>query len=143
MKRFVDGEEITLAGDGAEIRSMDDRMFVRTVEGTFSAVAVRVGESTLVSYKGRQYKIERKLARTRTGRTATGELHAPMPGLIVDVLVAEGASVKKGQKLLVLEAMKTQQPFVAPFDGKVSRLLAQKGEQVAEGALLALVEEGE
>lgn len=67
-------------------------------------------------------------------------MRAPMSGLIVDVLVADGVEVHKGQKLLVLEAMKTQQPFAAPFDGKVTKVLVQKGQQVAEGAILVVVE---
>ena len=68
-------------------------------------------------------------------------MHAPMPGLIVDVLAAEGDAVKKGQKILVLEAMKTQQPFASPFDGILKKLFVAKGTQVVEGALLAVVEE--
>lgn len=66
-----------------------------------------------------------------------------MPGVIVDVLVAEGDTVTKGQKLLVLEAMKTQQPFTAPFDGKVTKLPITKGQQVIDGATLAVVEVSE
>jgi 3-methylcrotonyl-CoA carboxylase alpha subunit len=63
-----------------------------------------------------------------------------MPGMIVDVLVAEGDSVVAGQKILVLEAMKTQQPFNAPFDGVVRKLNAVKGVQVSGDDLLAVVE---
>jgi 3-methylcrotonyl-CoA carboxylase alpha subunit len=66
-------------------------------------------------------------------------MRAPMPGQIVDVLVSEGAKVAKGDKVLVLEAMKTQQAFLAPFDGVVEKLPVKKGEQVADGQLLALV----
>lgn len=141
MKRFVDGVEFEFPDEQPEISAGPDRLYVRTPEGTFSAVAVRQGDRTLVSFKGRQYVVERKLHRSRTaGGAATGELRAPMPGQIVDVLVSEGEEVKKGTKLLVLEAMKTQQPFLAPFDGKVTKLSAQKGQQVAEAAVLAIVE---
>jgi biotin carboxyl carrier protein len=63
-----------------------------------------------------------------------------MPGQIVDVRVSEGDVVEEATTLLVLEAMKTQQPFVAPYNGRVSRLLVKTGDQVADGALLALVE---
>lgn len=139
MKRFVNGQEVELADSGFEITEFGDRLFVRTPEGTFSAVAVRQGEATYVSYQGRQFKVERKLPRTRVGVAASGEMRAPMPGLIVDVLVSEGAAVVKGQKILVLEAMKTQQAFNAPFDGVVKKIGAKKGEQVVDGALLALV----
>lgn len=63
-----------------------------------------------------------------------------MPGQIVDVLVSEGDTVVKGQKILVLEAMKTQQPFNAPLDGVVAKLNATKGTQVVSDELLAVVE---
>lgn len=62
-----------------------------------------------------------------------------MPGVIVDVLLEAGVTVMKGDKILVLEAMKTQQPFLAPFDGTLAEVKVSKGEQVGEGALLALV----
>jgi acetyl/propionyl-CoA carboxylase alpha subunit len=141
MKRYVNGDEVELTEAGAQVEAMGDRLMVRTPEGTFSAVAVRQGDAVLVSYKGRQYRVEKKVSRARAGAGASsGELRAPMPGQIVDVRVSEGQDVKKGDTLLVLEAMKTQQPFPAPFDGKVAKLNVAKGDQVPDGHLLALVE---
>jgi len=140
MKRFVNGDEVELNSEGVEVIRGGDRLMLRTAEGTFSAVAVQDGDAVLVSYRGRQYRVERKAARSRSAAgISSGEVRAPMPGQIVDVRVEAGAVVKKGDVLLVLEAMKTQQPFAAPFDGTVSRLEVGKGDQVADGALLALV----
>lgn len=114
---------------------------VRTAEGTFTAAAVTVGDAVLVSYKGRQYRVERKSSRVRgSGGAASGEMRAPMPGQIVDVRCAEGDEVAKGDTLLVLEAMKTQQPFNAPFEGVVRKLNVSKGDQVVDGAVLVVVE---
>ena len=62
-----------------------------------------------------------------------------MPGLIVDVLVSVGEAVTKGQKVAVLEAMKTQQPFLAPFDGVVETLSVVKGQQVEDGQAVAII----
>lgn len=141
MKRIVDGVEVEFTDSPeATIERLSDRLIVRTPEGARTAVAIRSGEQTLVSYKGRQYAVGGKTSRARQSTAGSGEIKAPMPGLIVDVFVAEGDEVKKGQRLLVLEAMKTQQPFSAPFDGVVRALGAIKGAQVAEGALLARVE---
>lgn len=69
-----------------------------------------------------------------------GSLVAPMPGKVISVEVTEGDSVTKGQKLLVLEAMKMEQAMVAPFDGTVRDLKASVGAQVTEGTVLARVE---
>lgn len=140
MKRFVNGDEVELIED-AEVIRLGDRLQVKTPEGSFSAVAVTQGDAVLISYKGRQYRVEKKASRVRSGGgAASGELRAPMPGQIVDVRAAEGDVVKKGDVLVVLEAMKTQQPFAAPFDGTVKKLGVAKGDQVADGAVLAVVE---
>ncbi|HZH99092.1 MAG TPA: biotin/lipoyl-containing protein [Fimbriimonadaceae bacterium] len=140
MKRFVNGAEVELQSDPVEIVSMGDRLVVKTPEGAFSAAAVRTGDKVLVSYRGRTYTVEKATARSsRGGGNASGEMRAPMPGQIVDVLLAVGAEVRKGDKILVLEAMKTQQAFVAPFDGTLKELPVSRGEQVSDGQLLALV----
>ena len=141
MKRFVNGDEVELDPSAAEVAWVGDRMMVRTAEGTFSALAVRQGDAVLVSYRGRQYRVERKASRARAAAgVGSGEMRAPMPGLVVDVRVNEGDEVEAGATLLVLEAMKTQQPFNAPYKGRVVKLPVKKGDQVAEGTLLALVE---
>jgi len=140
MKRFVDGDEIELDPSAAETVDLGDRIGVRTANGLETAIALRQGGATYVSFRGRQYKVERKGARTRSGAAASGELRAPMPGQIVDVRAAVGDTVAKGTVLVVLEAMKTQQPFAAPFDGNVSELPVAKGQQVGDGQLLAKVE---
>ena len=140
VKRFVNGEEAELSSDGVEVLRLADRLIVRKDGLARSSVAVRSGDAILVSYNGRQYRVEKKPPRSAvTGGAGSGELRAPMPGAIVDVLVAAGDSVRKGDKILVLEAMKTQQPFVAPFDGILKRLEVAKGDQVGDGQLLALV----
>lgn len=142
MKVLVNGLETTLSPEaaGVEVAKLNDRLIVRTSEGASSAVAVRVGDRTLVSYQGRIFEVTKPGFTRKSGAAVSqGEAHAPMPGLIVDVLVQAGDSVTLGQKLLVLEAMKTQQPVIAPFDGTVESIPVSKGEQVVEGALLVKV----
>lgn len=141
MRRFVNGEAVDLDSQGAEVQKVGDRLLVRGSDGTHSALAVRSGDDVLVSYRGRQYRVQRKVPRTVGSIGASsGELRAPMPGQVVDVRVAVGDLVQKGVTLLVLEAMKTQQPFVAPYNGRVTQIPVQKGDQVGDGALLAFVE---
>jgi acetyl/propionyl-CoA carboxylase alpha subunit len=69
-----------------------------------------------------------------------GAIVSPMPGKIVSVAVKLGASVKRGDALLVLEAMKMEHTLTAPFEGKVVELKANPGAQVSEGVLLAKLE---
>ncbi|KRB82976.1 methylcrotonoyl-CoA carboxylase [Sphingomonas sp. Root710] len=77
------------------------------------------------------------------GAVSDGAILAPMPGKVIAVEVAEGAAVSKGQKLLVLEAMKMEQAMLAPFDGIVAELKVSVGAQVPEGTVLVRVEKAE
>jgi len=63
----------------------------------------------------------------------SGTIQAPLPGLILDLLVREGDAVKAGQNLLVMEAMKMENQIQAPFDGTVKKIFVQKGANISEG----------
>lgn len=64
---------------------------------------------------------------------------APMPGTILDVKVAVGDSVSKGQVIMILEAMKMENDIVASCDGKITSVLANKGDNVNSGDALATI----
>lgn len=64
---------------------------------------------------------------------------APMPGTILDIKVAVGDTVKSGQAICVLEAMKMENDVNAPADGKVLSINTTKGSQVETGAVLAVI----
>jgi pyruvate carboxylase subunit B len=64
---------------------------------------------------------------------------APMPGLVIRYLVNEGDQVKRGDPVLVLEAMKMENSLPAPADGRVKRLVRKAGDTVARGEELAVV----
>ncbi len=74
------------------------------------------------------------------GGVSDGAVLAPMPGRVLAVLVKQGQSVAKGERLLVLEAMKMEQALLAPFDGIVAELNASAGGQVTEGTTLVRIE---
>lgn len=63
---------------------------------------------------------------------------SPMPGLILNFAVDNGATVKKNDKILGLEAMKMEQDIVAPIDGIVT-FAVKKGDKVKNGAVLAII----
>ncbi|MCF4101859.1 acetyl-CoA carboxylase biotin carboxyl carrier protein subunit [Gillisia sp. M10.2A] len=68
------------------------------------------------------------------------DIKAPMPGLILDVLVKEGDSVKEGDYLLVLEAMKMENTLTAPGDGVIKAIHVEKGQTVEKNQLLIELE---
>jgi 3-methylcrotonyl-CoA carboxylase alpha subunit len=67
---------------------------------------------------------------------AGGRLTAPMPGKVVAVIAKDGQTVKKGEPLVIMEAMKMEHTIAAPSDGLVEEILYQVGDQVADGAPL-------
>ena len=67
-------------------------------------------------------------------------IKTPLPGVIIDVKVAVGDVVKKGQTVVVLEAMKMENNINADRDGKVVAIQVAKGDTVADGAVLVVLE---
>jgi biotin carboxyl carrier protein len=84
----------------------------------------------------------RRLAgRPDSARPSRGhEVRAPMPGLLVAVHAAEGATVTAGQPLFTMEAMKMQMEIRAPGAGRVRKVHAAPGGEVAAGQVLATIE---
>ena len=80
--------------------------------------------------------LEKKLVKDTE---AAGTLKAPMPGLIIDVLVQEGDQVEEGETLVIQEAMKMQMKLRAPCSGRISRIKAVPGGEVDKGQILASV----
>ena len=73
-------------------------------------------------------------------KAAAGEkTSAPMPGNIVDVKVKAGDSVKKGDVLFILEAMKMENEIMAPCDGTAASVSVTKGATVESGSLLCVI----
>jgi biotin carboxyl carrier protein len=72
-------------------------------------------------------------------RFGSGEVNAPMPGLIVDVLVKVGDVVQEGDTLVILESMKMQNELKAPRPGKVQTVQCKPGSTVDKGSLLLII----
>jgi biotin carboxyl carrier protein len=74
-------------------------------------------------------------------QVALTELHAPMPGKVVKILVEPGQAVEAGDTLLVLEAMKMENPIQAAVATKIKSIEVDEGQAVDKGALLLSFEE--
>lgn len=81
-----------------------------------------------------------KLGMSAATNQKLNELKAPMPGLILDILIEEGQEVVKGDKLLILEAMKMENIIKCPGDGKIKQVLIKKGENVEKNQVLIVFE---
>ena len=141
MKYLVNGVEAELSETlpGFSASSVNGQVILKGPAGAKSAVVRQAGSKTFISYEGRVFEIEPIRKDRKKGGSTSGELKALMPGLIVEVCVQKGENVVKGQKLVVLEAMKTQQPIESPFDGTVDQVFVEKGQQVTDGEKLVKV----
>ena len=139
MRVAVDGEPAIVDGALLRIpyREIGDAIFEGRIDylGGRRVLVVCRGVSRLVS----EYR--------PTGAAGVGigdgAIVSPMPGKLIEVSVKKGDKVRKGQKLVTLEAMKMEHSLSAPFDGIVAELGAAEGAQVSEGALLARIDKGE
>jgi pyruvate carboxylase len=97
------------------------------------------GQSRQMRVADDSAKVTGPKRRRATGKP--GEVGAPMPGRVIDLVTKVGEHVKAGQKLLVTEAMKLETVIKAPLDGLVREIVAGAGESVEAGDLLVLIEE--
>jgi 3-methylcrotonyl-CoA carboxylase alpha subunit len=133
LRLTAHGKEHAFAG-----RPLDDgALSIRLDERTCRARALRDGKDWHV-FAGGDYRCL-TLRHGLPGpdeEARSGSLAAPMPGRIIQVMSRPGETVKKGQPLLILEAMKMEHTITAPADGIVKEIHFAAGEQVLEGAEL-------
>ena len=136
--RLPSGAETTIrgerAGDGSGRWRLD-------VDGVRAAAGIVPAGGRLVVFRGgrrREFEVHEPGA-VSGGLEMAGGLTAPMPGRIVSVLVAPGESVREGQALVVLEAMKMEHTLTAPADGAVEEVRFAPGDLVDEAAELVVL----
>ena len=132
-----------------EVLSAQNGRVYAVVDGEAATAELALDDSAvLISLGGESYRLAKPPPPDVDGVGPGGteapgaSLTAPMPGTVVRVLVDEGQEVEEGQLLLVLEAMKMEQPVAAPHAGRVVSLPYDEGALVPGGAVLAEMEEG-
>ncbi|GAB6008525.1 acetyl-CoA carboxylase biotin carboxyl carrier protein subunit [Bacteroidia bacterium] len=149
MKQFIyriNGQEYVVA-----VNKMDDSLAEVAVNGAnYKVELVNNEEVTLVS----RPTVKSPVAATAApapkatasapatkpaGGGGAGSVKSPLPGIIIDVLVNVGDEVKKGQTVVMLEAMKMENAIQAPQDGKITEVCVNKGDSVLEGVILVSV----
>lgn len=120
-----------------------DRIFDLSTGSLQRAAFLRQAGEITVQSDGREYRLYDARQHRRAPLSAPGDLHAPMAGRIIRVLAKAGDSVRAGDTLLILEAMKMEQQITAPHDGVVDSLLCEEGDQVAAGHELVVLEKSE
>jgi propionyl-CoA carboxylase alpha chain len=113
------------------------------IDGQRSAIAItRIGDRCLAHGAFGDIELLELPRFAATGRADfRGGLKAPMPGRVLSIAVAPEQTVERGQLLLVLEAMKMAHRITAPAAGVVKAVKVSEGEQVANGAVLVMLED--
>ena len=136
--------------------------FKYTINGNVYKVVINKIEDTLaeVEVNGTKYKVEMNkptkkqivtinrpaqtttapIIRPQQSNIGTSVLRSPLPGVILDIFCKTGDNVKKGQKVMILEAMKMENVINAEKDGVVKEVKINKGDSVLEGAELIIIE---
>ena len=117
---MIDNESFDVIVDASESGALID------LPGGAIAATVKDSKARLIEKYGGSDAIQAKALR----------LHAPMPGLVLDVRVSPGDAVQAGQGLVVLEAMKMENELQAPGPGVVRRVHVVAGDAVVHNALL-------
>lgn len=147
MKKY----KFTINGNNYEtsILSIEDN--IATVEVNGSSFNVEV-DKTLVQQKTPRLVRPRAIPSTDShpsvAKTSSpsapkgaGNIKSPLPGVILEIFVREGDTVKMGQKLLMLEAMKMENNIEADRAGKIISIAKGKGDAVMEGDILIVIGE--
>ena len=116
-----------------------------------SVAAVRDGEAIHVDVDGQSLEfglaapptVEWAVAHAASADEDVSVLTAPMPGRVIAVRAAPGESVRAGQPVVVIEAMKMEHGVAAPIDGTVERVTVREGDQVERGAVVAEIVAGD
>lgn len=121
-----DGHEMVLDTKNGRIKAA-----VGTLNKDGETMVIASGREAILSEAGKKMK---------KGGAHAGGLASPMPGKIFKILKEAGNEVKKGEAILILEAMKMEHPIRSDKDGKVKKIFFQVGQLVQGGVILAEVE---
>ncbi len=141
---WVDGQPVSVNLEGLEGQFLSLLLGRRSYE---AALAEEAGEARQVVVGGRVYRTAVEAPRTVLVEAVDAcslgagscEIRAPLPGLLVEVRVAEGQCVEAGTVIAVIESMKMHLELRAPGVGTVRALCAVPGREVQQGEVLAVI----
>jgi biotin carboxyl carrier protein len=141
----TDGEEKEIK---VNAKILGAGQFQFTLENsTYKCSVSKDGNIRFIHLDGEDYELKRvpdlvsEFGESEDIAIAEGNLSSPMPGRIVKIFVKIGELVKKGQDLLVVEAMKMENKISAPFTGRIREVYYSEGDQIEANVSLIVIEE--
>jgi biotin carboxyl carrier protein len=140
-KYKINGNDYTVKINGIEDNTaevvVNDAMYTVTMEAPAPAMMPKPTPTVAAVPSTDTHP---SVARTASPAAGAGAVKSPLPGVILQMLVAPGDSVKVGQKLLVLEAMKMENNIDSDREGTVKGVSVRQGDSVLEGDVLLTIE---
>jgi len=159
MNKINRTEVIVNNSKGIEItqKMLEEANFVKVGDSQYHIIKDDVGYNVeIISYEEQTKKVELKIEGEKFSCQVFDELdllikkmglgtdkarkiksvNAPMPGKVLEILVKDGQTIKEGDSLLILEAMKMENVIKSPGIGKISKVNIKKGEAVEKGQVL-------
>ena len=138
MKKF----KFTIRGNEYEvhINSFEDNIAEVDVNGSIYQVELEEEVKTTKTPKlVRSRPIQTKEVKQKPA-TGFSKVEAPLPGTIMKITVKEGDEVKKGQTIMIMEAMKMENNVLAEKDGRINKVRVSEGDAVLQGDILVEIE---
>ena len=138
---LIDGElssySIEKQGDRYFIYTETGLSTVRVIEKQSDKIALDInGKPVEVGVKDHIALTLEKLGIDNSTESVINEVKAPMPGVIMSIVIELGQEIKKGEPLLILEAMKMENMIKSPTDGTVTSIYIKKGQSVEKNETL-------
>jgi len=127
---------------GVNIKNMTDEKAVVEVNGAVYEVEIihepRAPKAPELVHKPKSREVQNEPSKTKAPQrsTSSGSLKAPLPGLILEILVKKGDTVKYGQNVLRMEAMKMENNIQANREGVIKSINVKVGDSVLEGDVM-------
>jgi len=136
FKYTINGNDYTVV-----VNRIVDTIAEVEVNGTLYKVEMnKPAKKEIVTINRPAQTTDAPVAKPQQANMGAYALRSPLPGLILDIFCNVGDTVKKGQKVLILEAMKMENVINAEKDGFVKEIKVNKGDSVLEGAELIITE---
>ena len=140
---LLDQTHVRVDGETVEVTREDDGIVRFGAPAIGRAWTVASSDARWVFFDGLVYEFDVSTAASpRRGAGHTGSLTAPMPATVRQILVAPGATVARGDTVIILEAMKMELPVRAPAKGVITSIHCHEGELVQPGVPLIEITEG-
>ena len=129
-----------------DIQKVEDNIYLLHLNNTtFLAHITQTDNDLVININHNEYQLEiqdendlilEKLGINQKTVKRHEQLHAPMPGLIIDIMVKNGDVVKSGQPLIILKAMKMENIIKSPHDGVITEVFVKKDQKIEKDAVM-------